>query len=145
MTANISTFNDFQGLSKLRSEAGARAPEATREAARQFEALFVQMMLKSMRDANAVLGEDRDTTYEEMFDKQIALEMSRGKGLGLGELMVSQLGAADGSQRTEPTGAASPPLPLAMLLSACPRPAAPTCRSCPKASARNSPFPTRAA
>jgi flagellar protein FlgJ len=74
MTANITTYNDFQGLSKLRSDAAARAPEATREAARQFEALFVQMMLKSMRDANAVLGEKRDTTYEEMFDKQISFD-----------------------------------------------------------------------
>ena len=52
------------------------------------------MMLKSMRDANAVLGEQRTRTYQEMFDKQIALEMSQGKGLGLGDLMVRQLGAA---------------------------------------------------
>jgi len=113
MTAQINTFNDFQGLSQLKTEAGARSPEATREAARQFEALFVQMMLKSMRDANAVLGEERDTTYEEMFDKQIALEMSQGKGLGLGELMVRQLGAAEDAGGTVAAGA---PVPLAMLL-----------------------------
>lgn len=118
MTANISTFNDFQGLSQLKTEAGARAPEATREAARQFEALFVQMMLKSMRDANAVLGEEHDTTYEEMFDKQIAMEMSQGKGLGLGDLMVRQLGAADGTNAPGSTVGATegPPAPLAMLL-----------------------------
>lgn len=113
MTAQINTFNDFQGLSQLKTEAGARSPEAAREAARQFEALFVQMMLKSMRDANAVLGEQRDTTYEEMFDKQIAMEMSQGKGLGLGDLMVRQLGAADDSDGTAPEG---PPAPLALLL-----------------------------
>lgn len=113
MTAQINTFNDFQGLSQLKTEAGARSPEATREAARQFEALFVQMMLKSMRDANAVLGEKRDTTYEEMFDKQIAMEMSQGKGLGLGDLMVRQLGAADDGGGTVPAGT---PVPLAMLL-----------------------------
>ncbi len=109
MTATINTFNDFQGLSKLKSEASARSPEATREAARQFEALFVQMMLKSMRDANAVLGEERDTTYEEMFDKQISLEMTRGKGLGMGEMMVRQLGGAG-------TSANETPEPLALLL-----------------------------
>ncbi|MEO7386819.1 MAG: flagellar assembly peptidoglycan hydrolase FlgJ [Gammaproteobacteria bacterium] len=118
MTAKINTYNDFQGLSQLRTEAGARSPEATREAARQFEALFVQMMLKSMRDANAVLGEQRDTTYEEMFDKQIAMEMSQGKGLGMGDLMVRQLGALNG---TGPDDTAAAPatggaLPLALLL-----------------------------
>ena len=114
MTANITTYNDFQGLSKLRSEAAARAPEAAREAARQFEALFVQMMLKSMRDANAVLGEQRDTTYEEMFDKQISMEMSQGKGLGLGDLMVRQLaGTSDGAE-TAPA-ALSMPLLLSRL------------------------------
>ena len=109
MTANITTYNDFQGLSKLRSEASARSPEATREAARQFEALFVQMMLKSMRDANAVLGEERDTTYEEMFDKQISMEMTKGKGLGMGEMMVRQLGGGE-------TSTTAPPEPLALLL-----------------------------
>jgi len=109
MTANISTYNDFQGLSKLRSEAKVRSPEATREAARQFEALFVQMMLKSMRDANAVLGEERDTTYEEMFDKQISMEMTKGKGLGMADMMLRQLGGA------EPAPAETPE-PLALLL-----------------------------
>jgi flagellar protein FlgJ len=113
MTANISTYNDFQGLSSLKSEAAAGAPAATREAARQFEALFVQMMLKSMRDANAVLGEQRDTTYEEMFDKQISLEMTKGKGLGLGDMMVRQLSGPDAAAPTSGTGG---PLPLAMLL-----------------------------
>jgi len=72
----------------------------------------VQMMLKSMRDANAVLGEQQDTTYQEMFDKQIAMEMSQGKGLGLGDLMVRQLGAADSTAEA----ASGTPAPLAMLL-----------------------------
>jgi len=114
MTANITTYNDFQGLSKLRSEAAARSPEATREAARQFEALFVQMMLKSMRDANAVLGEEKDTTYEEMFDRQISMEMTRGKGLGMGDLMVRQLGGSDAAAAG--SAPASSALPLALLL-----------------------------
>ncbi|HHQ14070.1 MAG TPA: flagellar assembly peptidoglycan hydrolase FlgJ, partial [Chromatiales bacterium] len=61
------------------------------EAARQFEALFVQMMLKSMRDANSVLAEDKDTTYQEMFDQQIALELTREKGLGIADLLVRQM------------------------------------------------------
>lgn len=96
MTAPISTYNDFRGLSQLKAEASAHSPEAAREAARQFEALFVQMMLKSMRDANAVLGDQHDTTYQEMFDKQIAMEMTKGKGLGMADLMMRQLTGAAG-------------------------------------------------
>ena len=86
-------YNDFSGLANLKAEAAKQSPEATREAARQFEALFVQMMLKSMRSAGAVLGEERDTTYEEMFDQQISIEMTRGRGMGIAEMLVRQLGS----------------------------------------------------
>jgi flagellar protein FlgJ len=87
----VNLYNDFQGLARLRTDAAQASPEAAREAARQFEALFVQMMLKSMRDANAVNGEQRDRTYEDMFDRQIALEMTRERGLGLADMLVQQL------------------------------------------------------
>ena len=92
MTANISSTNDFQGLAQLRQDASVPSQETAREAARQFEALFVQMMLKSMRDANAVLGESQDTNWQEMFDQQISMEMTRGKGLGMADMMSRQLG-----------------------------------------------------
>lgn len=91
MTNQISMYSDFAGLAKLREDAEDRSPEAAREAARQFEALFVQMMLQSMRDANAVFGEDRDRTYDEMFDRQISLELTRNKGLGIADVMMKQL------------------------------------------------------
>ncbi|NND54292.1 MAG: flagellar assembly peptidoglycan hydrolase FlgJ [Gammaproteobacteria bacterium] len=99
MTDNISMYSDFAGLAKLREDAKAKSPEAAREAAQQFEALFVQMMLQSMRSASSVLGEQRDTTYEEMFDRQIALELTRGKGLGIADLLMKQL-ALEGSDAT---------------------------------------------
>jgi flagellar protein FlgJ len=92
MSAGISSVNDFQGLAQLRQDASVPSQDTAREAARQFEALFVQMMLKSMRDANAVLGESQDTTYQEMFDQQIAMEMTRGRGLGIADMMSRQLG-----------------------------------------------------
>jgi len=91
MNPTTAIYNDFTGLANLQARAAEESPEATREAARQFEALFVQMMLKSMRSASAVLGEERDTTYEEMFDQQIALEMTRDRGIGLADMLVRQL------------------------------------------------------
>jgi flagellar protein FlgJ len=69
-----------------------------REAARQFESLFTQMMLKSMRDAGRAFRSsdsptesDQTDFYREMFDNQIASQMSKGKGLGLSDMLVKQL------------------------------------------------------
>ena len=94
MNQTAAIYNDFNGLANLKARAAKESPEATREAARQFESLFVQMMLKSMRSAGAVLGEKRDTTYEEMFDQQIAIEMTRDRGIGMAELLVRQIAPA---------------------------------------------------
>ena len=55
MTAAIpseSVYTDFQGLAKLRNEAGKNAPAAIQEVGKHFEALFIQMMLQSMRQAS---------------------------------------------------------------------------------------------
>ena len=62
MNNATSIYNDFTGLANLQARATQRDPEATHEAMRQFEALFVQEMLKSMRSAGAIFGEDRDKT-----------------------------------------------------------------------------------
>lgn len=97
MSAELSrayTYTDFQGLSDLRRLAREDSPDAADAAARQFEALFIQMMLKSMREAMPVesgLDGDQVKMYREMFDQQIALEMSRGEGIGLRASLLSQL------------------------------------------------------
>jgi len=123
------TATDFVGLAELRARAGAEKPgangEVTREAARQFEAIFVQMMLQSMRQAGDTFGTGEDTTYRDMFDQQIALEMTRGKGLGLADMLVRQLAPAGdaGAGLREPTAAdfvasrqsASPSMPAARV------------------------------
>jgi len=79
-------YTDFNGLQKLRAKISGSAEEsqqATKEVAEQFESLFLQMMLKSMRDAT-ITGdsEESDQTrfYQEMFDKQIALDLANNKG-----------------------------------------------------------------
>jgi peptidoglycan hydrolase FlgJ len=97
MNADLSAvyqYADFKGLGDLRRMARQEAPEAADLAARQFEALFIQMMLKSMRDAMPIDGgQDGDQVqfYREMFDQQIALEMSRGEGIGLRESLLREL------------------------------------------------------
>lgn len=88
-------YTDFSGLAKLRAKATEQSDEAAKEVAKQFESLFLQMMLKSMRDAT-VPGEsaesDQTKFYQEMFDKQIALDLSNnGDGIGLAKMLEKQI------------------------------------------------------
>jgi flagellar protein FlgJ len=115
---NISFFADFQGLASLKNDAKAQAPTALKEAARQFESLFTQMLLKSMREANKSFGEDslfgsdQGDMYQDMFDDQIAMQLSKGKGLGLADMLVRQL--QGGLQGTEKSSASAPSEPSAI-------------------------------
>ena len=93
MTATITDFNQFTGL---RAAADRNDPAALREVASQFEALFLQTMLKNMREASLgdpIFGNsDQQEMYQGMLDQQFSLEMASGKGIGLAEMLVRQLG-----------------------------------------------------
>ena len=87
-------YVDFQGLAQLKADAGRQSPEALGQVAEQFEAVFLQMMLKSMRQAS--LGEglfdnDQSRLYQEMFDQQIALDMAKKRQAGIADAMERQL------------------------------------------------------
>jgi flagellar protein FlgJ len=95
---------DAGNLGALKQAAAKNSPQALREAAKQFESLFVSMVLKSMQQANfkdPLFGSDQQNLYQDMYDDQMAAVMSRGKGLGLADMLVQQLrresGAADPS------------------------------------------------
>ncbi len=85
--SDASLYTDFSGLQKLRStvssgENTAEVREANKEVAKQFESLFLQMMLKSMRDATAAgdtTESDQTRFYQEMFDKQIAMDLANNE------------------------------------------------------------------
>jgi flagellar protein FlgJ len=115
--SNINFFADFQGLASLKNDAKGQAPTALKEAARQFESLFTQMLLKSMREANKSFGEDslfgsdQGDMYRDMFDDQIAMQLSKGKGLGLADMLVRQL--QGGVQSSEKSSASAPSEPTA--------------------------------
>ncbi|MGH8144537.1 MAG: glucosaminidase domain-containing protein [Steroidobacteraceae bacterium] len=93
-TLPASFYADFSGLTTLKKDVKGNDPQAIREAARQFESLFTDMMLKSMRAAKLGdgLGDSQQTDlYQDMYDQQLALQMSQGKGLGLADMLVQQL------------------------------------------------------
>jgi flagellar protein FlgJ len=87
-------YTDLQSLQGLRRDARAQDPQALREAARQFESLFTRMMLQSMRQASmgdSLFDSDQSGFYRDMFDGQLAVDMSRGRGLGLADVLLEQL------------------------------------------------------
>jgi flagellar protein FlgJ len=92
--ANANTYSDPNGLAALKKD--PNSPAALHAVAQQVDALFLQMMLKSMRDANAAAGTGDSNEmgmYQDMFDKQIALNMSQHQDLGLGSLLTRQIAA----------------------------------------------------
>jgi flagellar protein FlgJ len=84
----------FQRPGALKKSAKAEDPQAIRQAARQFESLLTNMLLKSMRDARLSdsLGDSEQTQfYQDMFDQQLSVQMSQGKGMGLADMLMQQL------------------------------------------------------
>jgi flagellar protein FlgJ len=96
-TTAATTYTDINGLSALKQN--PTSPQAINAVAQQVEALFLQMMLKSMRDATA--AEDPDSNemgvYQDMFDKQVALSISEHADLGIAKLLKRQLTQRAGS------------------------------------------------
>jgi len=123
--ADVKSTTDFDGLAALRNQAKSQSPEAIKAVAQQFEALFMDMMVKSMRDANLGSGlfdSDETEMYQQMWDQQIALQLAKNKGFGIAELMTRQLqqtaaaqaASGDGPQAaTDPTSFVRKLLPLA--------------------------------
>lgn len=106
---NATVYTDFQGLSNLRLEARQNGEQALEKTAKQFEALFVQMMLKSMREAGqgeGLFDSDQSNLYRDMYDKQLSLNLTeQGEGMGLAKMMVQQLrGTLPSQPKSEEAG-----------------------------------------
>lgn len=102
---------DFGQLAALRTAAQRKDPEALHKAAQQFEALFTEMLLKSAdqtKFGDDLTGQQGDF-YKDLYNQQMALHLASGKGLGLADMLVRQLGgaAAAQSQAAAPAAAAS--------------------------------------
>jgi flagellar protein FlgJ len=95
---------DVQGVDALRRTVRNSPEEGLKQVSRQFEALFMNMVLKSMREAtpsSGLLESRNEKVYMSMLDQQLSQNLS-GRGVGLAEAMLAQLsrnaasGAADG-------------------------------------------------
>lgn len=99
---------DTKSLESLKRQAKASPQDATRQAARQFEAMFMNMLLKSMREAmpsSDPLNSSGSKMYTGMLDSELAQKLS-GKGIGLADAMVRQLERKSGAKPA--TNAAAP-------------------------------------
>ena len=88
------SYLDFGALGRLKGKAAKDGKSAARETAQQFEALFLQMMMKSMRDASfksdLVESQAKDT-FEGMFDKEVSLAMAKKNSLGLADMLLKNM------------------------------------------------------
>jgi len=103
---------DVQGVDELRRTARSSPQEGMKQASKQFEVMFMGMVLKSMREATpseGLFGSQSEKMYTAMLDQQLAQNLS-GRGLGLADAMYAQLSRMAGGE----AGAAAPkavPLP----------------------------------
>lgn len=108
-----SAYHDLGSLHKLKAEAQTQSPEAIKAVAKKLEGLFLNMMLKSMREASYVFSEDNPLSskdvrfYEEMMDQQLSQNLSDGEGIGLANVIENQL-----SHQQEKRWRPGDPLPL---------------------------------
>lgn len=121
-SAAIPSIFDTQSLSGLKSGLRQDDPQALKAAARQFEAVFLQMVLKSMRAATpqeGMLDSEQTRFYQELLDSQLSQVMSAKGGTGLAAMIEKQLARQstpaieEGTEGGLPLSSPTPALPLA--------------------------------
>jgi flagellar protein FlgJ len=113
------SYLDFAGLGALRGRATQNQSAALDETAKQFEAMFIQMMLKSMREASFESGlvqSDAMDSYRDMMDKELAVQLAKRGALGIANMLKQQLtpvaAATPGTPVAKPIHQAPEPMPL---------------------------------
>ena len=101
---------DVKGMDGLRQSAKAKDPAALKEAATQFEAMFINMMMKSMRDAtpqDGIMDSQQSKMYTSMLDQQTSQNLAK-RGTGLADVLIRQLSSSGQALATEGAEAPSP-------------------------------------
>ena len=122
--STTSSYLDFDGLGQLKGQARQDAKGAMRETAQQFEALFLQMIMKSMRESivKSELSESNTMeTFEGMFDKEVSVQLAKKNSIGLADMLVKNLEQQQANiattaeilkQRQDPAALAAKPISL---------------------------------
>ncbi|WP_317204405.1 flagellar assembly peptidoglycan hydrolase FlgJ [Janthinobacterium sp.] len=102
---------DIKGMNDLRQSAKANDPAALKTAATQFEALFLNMMMKSMRDAtpqDGVMDSQQSKMYTSMLDQQTSQNLAK-RGTGLADVLIRQLSQVGSAAALAADGADASP------------------------------------
>ena len=108
---SLSTWTDLSGFSALRHQAETDSNSALPAVAKQFESMFTEMLLKSMREANfgdPLFESQAGDEWQDMYDQQLSLNLSHGKGLGIADMLVRQLGGHNEQGGESKTSAVDP-------------------------------------
>jgi len=115
LTSSPQVYSDLGGLQNIKSLAHHDKNAALKEISHQFESVMVQMMMKSMRQANAVFSQDDPANsnemqmYQDMFDNQLSVSLTQGRGMGIATAFMQQLqgrfGTPDAAKSVDPTQA----------------------------------------
>ncbi len=107
---------DVKGSAALQRMAKQNSPEALKSVAKQFEALFMNMIMKSMREASpqdGAMDSQQSRMYTSMLDQQISQNMA-SRGIGLADALFKQLSKQQGVDTpADPAGATAPAAPTA--------------------------------
>lgn len=97
MTTSNYSINVLNGsnLGSVKADAARGDDKAIKEAARQFESMFLKIMLKSMRattEGDPLLGDsDAEKQYRDLHDSQLSMELSSGRGIGIAAMIERQI------------------------------------------------------
>jgi Rod binding domain-containing protein len=115
------SYLDFNALAHLKGDAARDPSKAVRKTAEQFEAYFIQQMMKTMRDSieksDLVEGGNMEM-YQDLMDKEVSLSMAKRGGMGLADMMERQmnqtqaLSTQDALRQRQPMSLSAPALPL---------------------------------
>ena len=109
-TSSNALAADARSLSNLKLQAGQKSPAAIKEAAKQFESLFMRELIKSMREAtmkSGLMDSPGGDLGADLLDQQFAVQMSGQPG-GLSELIAAQLTRQAGAASDAAQGATEP-------------------------------------
>ncbi|SHL71192.1 flagellar assembly peptidoglycan hydrolase FlgJ [Phytopseudomonas punonensis] len=118
-TVDSGAYTDLNRLNQFK--VGGDNEENIRKVAKEFESLFLNEMLKTMRSANEVFGEgnfmnsNEAKTYQDMYDQQLSVTMAGNKnGIGLADVMARQMSKMKNvSERPNPFAQVDAPVPAA--------------------------------
>jgi len=108
-TFDSGAYTDLNRLNQLKVGKDRDSEGNIHKVAQEFESLFLSEMMKAMRKANDVFAEgnfmnsNESKTYQDMYDQQLAVTMSKEQGVGLADVLERQLsGLHEPSSRPNP-------------------------------------------